>query len=85
MSRQKQPRITIAKEESPLPEVKPETCLNVKVCTVCNGYAFSVFQNDKMETVCPCGLNRETIQTKLPMTMANLQEIRSAYEELVKK
>ena len=84
MSRAKQPRITIPKEEQPPPIVKPDACLTVKICKECNGYAFSVFK-DTLETVCPCGINRDTITKQLPMTAENLQTLRNAFHELVKQ
>lgn len=83
MSRAKQPRITITKEEQPPPVSKLDACLTVKICVSCNGYAFSVFK-DTLETVCPCGKNRETITKQLPMTAENLETLRNAFHELIK-
>ncbi len=85
MSRAKQPRITTVEKDPPTqPEETPGACLTVKICTVCNGYAFSVFRVSSIETVCPCGTNRETVTKQLPLTQTNLQEIKSAFEKLTK-
>mgnify|MGYP003394887959 CR=1 FL=1 len=85
MSRAKQPRITAVEKDPPAPpEETPGACLTVKICTVCNGYAFSVFRVSSIETVCPCGKNQKTIEKQLPLTHANMQEIKSAFEKLVK-
>jgi hypothetical protein len=84
MSREKQPRITIPREEEHEVAVIQPT-MKVRVCAECDGYAFDYYKKEIRHTICPCGTDRPVTEKQVPMTDENFQEIRAACERLVPK